>query len=62
MVEVLSVIDATIRAVSVWLLCVVLLILMGWLALPAQDCWIPPGAPTRAFYEKCWTFDEVRHQ
>lgn len=70
MVEVLSVNGddipsrgvAIMRGVSVWLLCVDLLIVMGWLVPPARDCWIPPGASTRAFYDECWTFDEAGYR
>ena len=46
-------------ALSLWLLCVVLLLILIWLTPPAADCFIPMHAPTRGFYESCWGFWEI---
>lgn len=42
------------RAVTVWLLCVAILTVMVAVIPEAQTCFIPPNAPTRGFYVKCW--------
>lgn len=38
----------------------VAILLVLFLLVPApRDCLIPPNAPTRGFYERCWTFWEL---
>lgn len=29
--------------------------------VPVQEetCWLPPNAPTRGIYAKCWTYEEI---
>lgn len=46
-------------ALSLWLLCAALFLLLAWLIPPASNCWIPNSAPTRGFYEKCWQIEEL---
>jgi hypothetical protein len=40
------------------LFCLVILLLFTGVPEPAS-CLIPPHAPTRGFYESCWTFWEL---
>lgn len=44
---------------NLFLFLVALLLLLVWLTPPAADCLIPPHAPTRGFYQHCWTFWEL---
>ena len=44
---------------NLFLLIAALFLLLAWLIPPATDCWIPPNAPTRGFYEACWTSGEL---
>lgn len=47
------------RAVNLFLLIIALLVLMIAAIPPPPTCFIPPGAPTRGVYEKCWTVEEI---
>lgn len=47
------------RVLNLFLLCAAILAVMVAVIPEAQECFIPPNAPTRGFYEACWSFDQV---
>lgn len=47
------------RTVNLWLLCLAILAVLVAVIPKAQTCYLPPNAPTRGFYEACWTFEEI---
>lgn len=48
-----------VRALTVWLLCAAILLLLFALIPKPELCWIPPHAPTRGMYAGCWGWFEV---
>lgn len=45
---------------NLFLLIIVLFILIAAIVSdPGETCWLPPRAPTRGIYVKCWTYEEI---
>ena len=50
------VIDFIVTSLTPNLFCLVILLSLFAGIPESVSCWLPPHAPTRGFYESCWTF------